>query len=73
MFLRLKDFHSSKKLSNLHNLRVRKMGVPRSEPLAVDQDWWWPEDSEKLSNESWDFGLCTKSENPTGPSSMILQ
>ncbi|HZE73080.1 MAG TPA: hypothetical protein VE135_26520, partial [Pyrinomonadaceae bacterium] len=19
------------------------------EPLAVDHDWWWPEDSEKLS------------------------
>ena len=58
MFLRLKDFHCSKKLSNLHNLRVRKMGLPRSEPLVVDQDWWWPEDSEKLSKAMKEvFGL----------------
>ena len=26
------------------------------EPLAVDHDWWWPEDSEKLSKAMKDLG-----------------
>ena len=36
------------------------------EPLRVDQDWWWPDDSEKLSKAMKEFGwnsagqLCKK-------------
>jgi hypothetical protein len=26
------------------------------EPLAVDHDWWWPEDSEKLSQAMKEMG-----------------
>jgi putative transposase len=29
------------------------------EPLAVDQDWWWPEDSEKLSKAMKELGWKT--------------
>jgi len=26
------------------------------EPLAVDHDWWWPDDSEKLSKAIKEMG-----------------
>jgi hypothetical protein len=26
------------------------------EPLAVDHDWWWPDDSEKLSKAMKELG-----------------
>jgi predicted phosphohydrolase len=26
------------------------------EPLAVDHDWWWPDDAEKLSNAMKELG-----------------
>jgi len=26
------------------------------EPLAIDQDWWWPDDSEKLSKAMKELG-----------------
>ena len=29
------------------------------EPLAVDHDWWWPEDSEKLSQAMKELGWYT--------------
>ncbi len=29
------------------------------EPLAVDHDWWWPEDSEKLSKAMKEMGWYT--------------
>ena len=29
------------------------------EPLAVDHDWWWPEDSEKLSKTMKELGWYT--------------
>jgi putative transposase len=28
-----------------------------SEPLPVDQDWWWPDDAEKLSQAMKELGL----------------
>ncbi|MFN2514156.1 MAG: hypothetical protein ABR568_22430, partial [Pyrinomonadaceae bacterium] len=27
-----------------------------NEPLSVDQDWWWPDDSEKLSKAMKEMG-----------------
>jgi hypothetical protein len=27
-----------------------------AEPLTVDHDWWWPEDSEKLSKAMEELG-----------------
>ena len=30
-----------------------------SGPLAVDQDWWWPDDSEKLSKAMKQLGWRT--------------
>ena len=29
------------------------------EPLTVDHDWWWPEDSEKLSRAMKELGWRT--------------
>jgi len=29
------------------------------EPLAVNHDWWWPEDSEKLSKAMKEMGWYT--------------
>ena len=29
------------------------------EPLPVDQEWWWPDDSEKLSNAMKELGWRT--------------
>jgi hypothetical protein len=31
------------------------------EPLAVDQDWWWPDDAEKLSIAQKELGWFTYS------------
>lgn len=31
----------------------------QSEPLAVDKDWWWPDDSEKLSKAMKELGWRT--------------
>jgi hypothetical protein len=31
----------------------------RGEPLAVDHDWWWPDDSEKLSKAVKELGWRT--------------
>ena len=32
------------------------------EPLAVDQDWWWPDDAEKLSKAQKELGWFTYSD-----------
>jgi len=34
----------------------RSFYLNASDPLPVDHDWWWPEDSEKLSNAMKEFG-----------------
>jgi hypothetical protein len=36
-----------------------------SEPLAVDHDWWWPDDADKLSKAQKDLGWKTYSHRVT--------
>ena len=45
-----KDYHWSS-FKAFHSLS--------SEPLPVDLEWWWPEDSEKLSRAMKDLGWRT--------------
>jgi len=37
-----------------------------SEPLPVDQDWWWPDDSEKLSRAVKELGWRTYHKRSSG-------
>lgn len=36
--------------------RFRSFYSQGNEELAVDQDWWWPDDSEKLSKAMKELG-----------------
>jgi len=36
------------------------------EPLKVDQDWWWPDDSEKLSKAMKQLGWRTFEKRSSG-------
>jgi putative transposase len=38
----------------------------RDEPLAVDHDWWWPDDSEKLSKAMKELGWHTSEKRKEG-------